>query len=107
VLPEQAEPLQRAQLLAALCVGVEIIRLRRFGSLFDQPLGLDAALKAVAGGNSVVAAERLAQLDRQLSGLPESMKPGSQIRLRARASIVALAEALTRHAAYFGRGAAG
>ena len=53
VLPEQAEPLQRGQLLAALCAGVEIIRLRRVAPLFDQPLGLDAALKAVAGGNSV------------------------------------------------------
>ena len=106
VLPEQAEPLQRGQLLAALCVGVEIIRLRRVAPLFDQPLGLDAALKAVAGGNSVVAAERLAQLDRQLAALPGSARPGPQIRLRARASIVALAEALTRHAAYFDTGAA-
>jgi uncharacterized membrane protein YccC len=106
VLPDRAEPLQRAQLLAALCVGVDIIRLRRVAPLFEQPLGLDAALKAVADGNSVVAAERLAQLERQLAALPGA-RPGPQIRLRARASIVALAEALTRHAAYFDRGAAG
>ena len=106
VLPEQAELLQRGQLLAALCVGVDIIRLRRVAPLFDQPLGLEAALKAVAGGNSVVAAERLAQLDQRLAALPSSARPGPQIRLRARASIVALAEALTHHAAYFDRGAA-
>ena len=106
VLPEQAELLERGQLLAALCVGVDIIRLRRVAPLFDQPLGLDAVLKAVAGGNSVVAAERLAQLDQRLAALPSSARPGPQIRLRARASIVALAEALTRHAAYFDRGAA-
>ena len=106
VLPEQAELLERGQLLAALCVGVDIIRLRRVAPLFDQPLGLDAVLKAVAGGNSVVAAEHLAQLDQRLAALPSSARPGPQIRLRARASIVALAEALTRHAAYFDRGAA-
>jgi uncharacterized membrane protein YccC len=107
VLPEQAELVQRGQLLAALCVGVDIIRLRRVAPLFDQPLGLDAALKAVAGGNSVVAAERLAQLDRQLAALPGNARPGPQIRLRARASIVALAEALTRHVTYFDGGAGG
>jgi uncharacterized membrane protein YccC len=107
VLPEQAELLQRGQLLAALCVGVDIIRLRRVAPLFDQPLGLDAALRAVAKGSSVVAAEQLAQLDRQLAALPDSARPGPQIRLRARASIVALAEALARHAAYFDMGAAG
>ncbi|MGD0105466.1 MAG: FUSC family protein [Rhodopila sp.] len=107
VLPEQAELLQRGELLAALCVGVDIIRLRRVAPPFDQPLELDAALKAVACGNSVVAAEHLAQLDRRLAALPGSARPGPQIRLRARASIVALAEALTRHAAYFDTGAAG
>jgi uncharacterized membrane protein YccC len=106
VLPEQAEPLRRAQLLAALSVGTEIIRLRRIARLFDEPLELDAALRAVAGGNSVVAAEHLAQLDRQLAALPGT-RPGPRIRLRVRASIVALAEALTRHAAYFDTGAAG
>jgi uncharacterized membrane protein YccC len=105
VLPEQAEPLQRGQLLAALCVGVDIIGLRRVAPLFDQPLGLDAALKALAGGNSGVAAQRLAELEQQVAVLPGSAKPGPQIRLRARASIVALAEALTGHSAYFDRGA--
>jgi len=33
--PEQAEPLQRAQLTAALSVGIEIIRLRRIARRFD------------------------------------------------------------------------
>ncbi len=50
--------------------GTEIIRLRQIAPLFDQPLGLDAALKAVAGGNSAVAAEHLAKLDQQLAALP-------------------------------------
>ena len=106
VLPEQAEPLQRAQLLAALAVGTQIIRLRRIARLFDPRLGLDAALDAVTGGNSAVATERLARVGQRLAAMP-SASPRLRIRLRARASLIALSEALTRHAAYFDAGAPG
>jgi uncharacterized membrane protein YccC len=99
-LPEQAEPLQRAQLLAALSVGTEIIRLRRVAQLFHPRFELDASLDAVAAGHSTVATERLARVDQRLAALPET-SPGFRIRLRARASILALSEALTRHAPYF------
>jgi uncharacterized membrane protein YccC len=104
VLPDQAEPLQRAQLLAALSVGAEIIRLRRFEPLFDQRRELDAALAAVASGNSALATERLAHLAQRLAALPD-IGPGSRIRLQAHATIVALSEALARHAGYFNAGA--
>jgi hypothetical protein len=60
-LPEQVEPLQRA-LLAALSVGTEIIRLRRIARRFDLDVELDAALDALARGNSSVATERLGRL---------------------------------------------
>ena len=70
VLPDQAEPLQRAQLLAALSVGTEIIRLRRVAPLLDQPRELDAALAAVASGNSALATERLAHLARDWPRCP-------------------------------------
>ncbi|MEA2774517.1 MAG: hypothetical protein QOD93_7479 [Acetobacteraceae bacterium] len=103
VLPEQAQPLQRAQLLAALSVGSQIIRLRRVARQLDLRLWLDAALDAVAGGNSVVATECLARVDQTLAALP-STSPRPRIRLRARASLIALSEALTRHAAYFNAG---
>jgi uncharacterized membrane protein YccC len=99
-LPEQAQPLQRAQLLAALSVGTEIILLRRVARLFDARLGLDAALDTVARGDSVVAAAGLASVDRRLAELCGT-RPGPRIRLRVRASLLALSEALTRHAAYF------
>jgi uncharacterized membrane protein YccC len=104
VLPDQAEPLQRAQLLTALSVGTEIIRLRRVARLFDQQLELDAALAAVSSGNSALAIERLAHLAQRLAALPD-IGPGSRIRLRARATIVALSEALARHGDYFNAGA--
>jgi uncharacterized membrane protein YccC len=104
-LPEQAEPLQRAQLLAALSVGTEIIRLRRIARRFDLDVELDATLDAVARGDSSVAIERLGRLDGMLAALPNT-RPGVQIRLRARGSILAMSEALAEHASYFDSGAA-
>jgi uncharacterized membrane protein YccC len=105
VLPEQAEPLQRAQLMAALSVGTEIIRLRRTAHRFDQDAELDVALQAVAKGDGSAAVERLTRLDQRLAALPNS-RPGARARLRARSSILAISEALAEHAAYFDSGAA-
>jgi uncharacterized membrane protein YccC len=102
-LPEQAEPLQRAQLMAALSVGAEIIRLRRVAHRFDQDAQLDTAFDALARGDSSVATERLARLDQRLAALPGR---GARVRLRARSSILAMSEALAQHAAYFDSGAA-
>jgi uncharacterized membrane protein YccC len=102
-LPEQAEPLQRAQLMATLSVGAEIIRLRRVAHRFDQDAELDTAFDALARGDSSVATERLARLDQRLAALPG---PGARVRLRARSSILAMSEALAQHAAYFDSGAA-
>jgi uncharacterized membrane protein YccC len=104
-MPEQAEPLQRAQLLAALSVGTETIRLRRIARRFDQEVELDAALDAVARGDSTVAIERLERLDRILAAVPGT-KPGGRVRLRARGSILAISEALAQHTSYFCLGAA-
>src|ERR1700675_1711767 len=103
-LPEQAEPLQRAQLLAALSVGTEIIRLRRIAHRFDQDVELDAALHAVAKGDSSAASERLPRLDQRLAALPNT-RPGARAGLRARSSILAVSQALAQHAAYFDSGA--
>ena len=100
VLPEQAEPVQRAQLMAALSVGTEIIRLRRIAHRFDRDVELDAALHAVAKGDSSAAVERLTRLDQSVAALPNT-RPGARARLRARSSILAMSEALVQHAAYF------
>ena len=100
VLPEQAEPLQRAQLLAALSVGAEIMLLRRAARMFGPRTQLDAALDTIARGNSAGAVARLASVDRDLAAL-SGTRPGPRIRLRVRESLLALSEALTRHAAWF------
>jgi hypothetical protein len=99
-LPETAQPLQRAWLLAALLVGTEITRLRRIAGRFGLRSDLDAALAAVARGDSIGAAAQLAQLEAALAALP-CAPPGSSAPLRARAAILAMSEVLVRHAAYF------
>src|SRR5262245_9488490 len=87
-LPDQAEPLQRAQLLAALSVGTEIIRLRRILQQLVLQSEVDAALESIARGDSAAAISRLAALDDTLA-----TRPGAAA-LRARGSILAMSEAL-------------
>jgi uncharacterized membrane protein YccC len=112
VLPDAATPLQRAQLLAALSVGSEIIQLRdSIGRLGARHSGgklfgadLDPALAALAQGNSTLATARLARLDKALAAHAAD-GTGAQTALRARGSILALSEALTEHTTYFDAGA--
>lgn len=104
-LPEEADSLQRAQLVAAGSVGTEIIRLRRIARRFGRDVELDAALAAVASGDSAAAVECLARLDRRLAAVPGT-SPGARSRLRMRGQILAMSETLERHAAYFDSGAA-
>ena len=58
-MPAEAEPLQRAQLLAALSVGNAMIELRDIAPRLGEGAALDAALAAFAQGNSAVAIARL------------------------------------------------
>jgi uncharacterized membrane protein YccC len=100
-LPPQAEPVQIAQLVAALSVGTEIIHLRHIGFQLALAPAIDAALDAVAKGRSTLATERLAEIDRRLAAVPSGM-PGTSNRLRARGSIRMISEALAQHAAFSG-----
>jgi uncharacterized membrane protein YccC len=100
VLPDEAEPLQRAQLLAALSVGVEIIRLRQMYAALAIAPELDSALAALAQGKGAVTRAQLARLDHRLALLPDT-NPDTHLALRARASILAISETLAEHDAYF------
>jgi uncharacterized membrane protein YccC len=99
VLPDQAESLQRARLVAALSVGTEIIQLRRIAPGLGLGAELDAALDALVRRDSETTTVRLARLDRLLASHPA----GSDA-LRARGHILAISEVLTQHAPYFGAG---
>lgn len=99
LLPDQAQPLQRSWLTAALSVGTKIIQLRHLCHRFGLGFDLGAALKAVAGTECARATEKLAEIDAALAA-----RPGDAA-LRARGLILAISAAFTQHAAYFGAGA--
>jgi uncharacterized membrane protein YccC len=103
-LPDQAEPWQRAQLLAALSVGAEIIRLRQMTPSLGAGAELDAAFGAVALGNSAIAIGKLRQLDRRLASIPGSGQE-TLTALQARGRILVTCEALAEQSAYFDAGA--
>jgi uncharacterized membrane protein YccC len=103
-LPDQAEPLQRAQLLAALSVGTEIIHLRRIAPQLSLVSELDSALKALAQGNSVAATAGLTALDQRIALLGKSDPETSSVQ-RERGRVLAICDALVRHRSYFDAGA--
>jgi Fusaric acid resistance protein family len=102
-LPEAAKPLQRSQLVAAIAAGNEIIRLRSLAFALGFGANADAAIDAVAQGNSALAAARLARLDERLAAL-SGTGPVPSLALQARGSILAILQALDDHAAYFDAG---
>jgi len=104
VFPAAAEPLQRAQLLAALSVGVEIIRLRRTAHRLRLGTDLYAALAALARGDVAGATAGLSGLDHAPMSLPGA-EAEAALAIRAHASILAISEVLSEHGAYFDAGA--
>jgi uncharacterized membrane protein YccC len=101
-LPDQAEPLQRAQLLATLSVGSAIIELRRGGPQIGAAVELDTVWQAIAQGRSVAAVARLQQLERRLAIVSDEVDIA--VVLRARSRMMVVAEALAEHGSYFDMG---
>jgi uncharacterized membrane protein YccC len=102
-MPDAATPVQRAQLLAALSVGSEIIQLRHIARRLGLGTDLDPALAAVAGGNAASANAHLARLDAVLAARGNA-GPLAQTVLRARGNILGVSEVLTQYANYFNGG---
>jgi uncharacterized membrane protein YccC len=102
-MPNEATPLQRAQLLAALAVGYEIIRLRHLVHRLGLDADLEPALAAVAQGDSASATAHLVRLDTVLAGRVGERASRETV-LRARGSILVVLELLAQHADYFNGG---
>ncbi|MBV8664559.1 MAG: FUSC family protein [Hyphomicrobiales bacterium] len=98
-MPNEATPLQRAQMLAALSAGSEIVRLRPAARHLGFGPQIGAALAALAEGDSARAIDRLSRLEQSLAA--DAADTPMQTVLRSRASIVVLSEALAKHAVYF------
>ena len=98
-LPMDATPTQHAEVLAALSLGTEIIRLCPVVRRLNTDLELDDALAAIAAGKSAMALPHLRRLDETLARYsltePEA--------LRARGSILVITEVLGQHPDYFDR----
>jgi hypothetical protein len=103
-VPDQAEPLQRERLLAALSVGNEIIQLRHLAPGLGITKEVASALEALAQRNSAIAVAQLRQLDRRLTR-DTDVEPEAAIALRIRAGIRVMSEALSEHRSYFDTGA--
>jgi uncharacterized membrane protein YccC len=101
-LPEQAEPLERAQLLAAQLVGTEIIQAGHDMAELDLPLQFDAALQTFAEGNSAAAIAQLTRLDHRLASTEQV---DAELAERTRGRILGICDALADHGAYFDTGA--
>jgi uncharacterized membrane protein YccC len=103
-LPDQATPLQRAQLLALLSIGTEIIGLRQMAMQLGTATELDAALNDIALGHSTKAIEKLRQFDGRLASARETGTEATMV-LRRRGRVLIISEALAEHGAYFDAGA--
>jgi uncharacterized membrane protein YccC len=103
-MPDQAEPLQRSQLIAALTVGSEVIQLHRMAPLLPLDPELDAALTALVEADSGLAITRFERLDHRLANLSGTPSEG-RLALRARARILTVTEAIAQYPGFFDAGA--
>ena len=105
-MPDQATPLQHAQLLAALSAGNEITNLQNAARRFGLCAELRTALAVLSEGHSEQAIARLSRLDGRFAA---HAADGSEVAavLLARSSILVLSEALATYPAYFDAGATG
>ena len=90
-MPNEATPLQRAQLLAALPAGSEIIHLRHTARHLGLGSNLGAKLAVLAKGHSAQAIAQLSRLDDALAANAVGGR-GTEAILRARATALIFAK---------------
>jgi len=98
-VPDTAPPVARAELIAALYVGDAVLRLRTMEERFGDIAEIDAALAAIAAGRGRAARHYLAAADAVVA---THATAHPDVTMRARAAMLALSEALARHADFFG-----
>jgi uncharacterized membrane protein YccC len=102
-VPDAGDPLARAQLVAALSVGIAMMHLRRLAPLLGVERELKAALTAFAQADSLSAGVGLMELDRRLAALSADRQ--TSVVMRARSRLLLIHDALSQHRAYFDAGA--
>ena len=96
-LPAGSSPLAHAQIIAALYVGGAVLLLRRWAAQFGRVPALQQLLSALASGGMPQIQAALAQADTAFAGAAAQPEQ----RRFARAALLALREALQRHAVFF------
>ena len=99
-MPDQSEPVERAELVAATAVGNHIVRLRRVAPRFVPRAAVETALRALAEGRSREAIERLGAIDRELAALPPG-RPGARAVLGVRAGLRVICGQLASYSSYY------
>jgi len=97
-MPDQAEPVERAELVAAIAVGKEIVRLRQVAPRFVPSAMVNAVLAPLAEGRSAQALDRLKEIDRQVAARPDAKR---RILLSVRACILVISGQLSEFGSYF------
>jgi uncharacterized membrane protein YccC len=103
IMPASASPLARSELIAALYVGEAVLRFRERAGRFGEGPIVRRVLQALGHGDADGAKLALAEADAVVAATEGPVR----LRVRERAAILALSEALTRHRAYFCRGGRG
>jgi uncharacterized membrane protein YccC len=103
VVPDDADPLDRAQLVAAYSVGIAMIRLRRRAGSLGVGHELEESFTTFAQEGGTAATAGLMALDRRLAALPGSAQRLAIMRMRAR--LLVICDAFGQHHAYFDAGA--
>jgi uncharacterized membrane protein YccC len=99
-MPETAEPIQRSYLVTTLTVGIQLIRLGRIAA--QGPIGAELwkMRESLAAGNIDTLRGVLGRLDEDMAAISHSV-PGARGRLRARAALLAIGDAVRSHREYF------
>jgi len=91
---------QRSYLVATLAVGWQLIRLQRLSRHGRIGTEISEVQASLASGDLPKLKAALDQADSEISTLPAS-KPGARSRIRARAALRAIGEAVDRQNEYF------
>lgn len=101
-IPDLATPQQRSEILAALSLGLTLIRLRRMLRSVPLKSELDAALAPLAQGDVALARNGLQHIDRALARRASTL--GRAPADRTRGLLKAIDDGLAQHATYFSGG---
>jgi uncharacterized membrane protein YccC len=99
-MPETAEPIQRPYLVTTLTVGIQLIRLGRIAARGSIGAELRNMRESLAAGDIDTLRDVLGRLDEEVAAVSSSV-PGARGRLRARAALLAIGDAVKSHREYF------